>query len=197
MRGSADSPKVTGRRALRGLLRSERGFTLTELLVVMAIMGLVIGSLSTLFVSGLRRPRSSSTCARRRSRRPGLALDMMRREMHNACQATVGGGGTTVTLKTLAVPNDAWHCAVTSSTWCVVGSGSRYALYRKAGATCNASGVRRADYVTANTVFSVVTGSGLLAKIAIDMPVNVKPTMPRLSYRLQDQITLRNSQGRG
>lgn len=161
----------------------------------MAIMGLVIGSLSTLIVSGSSAEveLDQRTQAQQEAR---LALDLMRREMHNSCQATVGGGGTTVTLRTLAVPNDAWDCSVSASTWCLVGSGSRYALYRMAGATCNASGVRRADYVTSSAVFSTVTGPGLLPKIGIDLQVNVKPTVPRLSYRLQDAITLRNAQGR-
>ena len=115
-----------------------------------------------------------------------VALDTFRTEVHNACDATVSGA--TVTLKRQA----GYTCTVTSSTWCVLGTAPRFALYRQPGASCSTAGVKWADYVTSNAVFGVVAGAGLLKKVSVNLPVNRKPSVPRLQYRLQDAIVLRN-----
>jgi len=187
---------------LRLSARDERGFTLTEMLVTMAIMGVVITAVATLFTSGSKAEAdlnfrfASQTEAR-------LALDTMRREIHNACSATVSGASASVTD-----PNGAWTryptvalqtldsghtCTVTSASWCTVGT----SLYRQSGATaCTASSARRAQYLTSGTIFKVATGSNLLPTVGIDMTVNLKPTAPNFEYRIWDDIGLRNG-GRG
>jgi prepilin-type N-terminal cleavage/methylation domain-containing protein len=175
---------------LRGSARDERGFTLSEMVVTMAIMGVVIAAVATLFTSGtsasvdLNLRFASQSDAR-------LALDTFRREVHNACDATVSGG-TSVTLKTLT---SSYACTTNSSTWCTSGSGSRYGLYRKVGASCNATGVLRADYLTGASIFTVTApaaGTYVLKQVGIDMTVNQKPSISRLGYRIQDSIALRN-----
>ena len=175
---------------LRPLAREERGFTLSEMIVTMAIMGIVITAVATLFTSGtnasvdLNLRFASQSEAR-------LALDTFRREVHNACDATVSGG-TSVTLKTLT---SSYTCTTNSATWCTSGSGSRYGLYRQTGATCSSAGVRRADYLTGASIFSVTApaaGTYLLKKVGIDMTVNRKPSIARLGYRIQDSIAIRN-----
>ena len=81
-----------------------------------------------------------------------------------------------------------------SLTWCTVASGSHWSLYRKAAATCDASGVRWADYVTAASVFSVFAQSPTsLGKVAVDLPVNTRPWSRLDGFELQDTIVLRNS----
>ncbi len=175
---------------LRRLTRDERGFTLSEMIVTMAIMGVVIAAVATLFTSGtnasvdLNLRFASQSEAR-------LALDTFRREVHNACDATVSGG-TSVTLKTLT---SSYACTTSSATWCTSGSGSRYGLYRQVGATCSSAGVRRADYLTGASIFSVTApaaGTYVLKKVGIDMTVNQKPSVSRLGYRIQDAIAIRN-----
>ena len=175
---------------LSGLRLDERGFTLSEMIVTMAIMGVVIGAVATLFTSGTSASVDLDLrfAAQSEAR---VALDTFRREVHNACDATVSGGSS-VTLKTLT---SGYACTTNSSTWCTSGSGSRYGLYRKAGATCNAAGSPRADYLIGASIFTVTTpaaGTYLLKKVGIDMTVNQKPSIARLGYRVQDSIALRN-----
>ena len=192
---------------LRLPAREERGLTLVEMVVTMAIMGVVIGAVGMLFTSGskaevdLNFRFASQTEAR-------LALDTFRREVHNACSATVSGtsasvtdpGGTArtrypkVALKTL---DSGFACSVDSASWCTVGSGSSYSLYRQSGGTtCSSSSTRRAQYLTSGTIFMVTTATNLLPKVGVDMTVNRKPAVTRLKYRIHDDIALRNG-GRG
>ncbi len=170
--------------------REEAGFTLSEMVVAMAIMGIVIGAVATLFTSGtkasvdLNLRFASQSDAR-------LALDLFRREVHNACDATVSGG-TSVTLKTLS---SSYVCTTTSATWCTSGSGTRYGLYRQAGGSCSSSGALKADYLTGGSIFSVTapsTGTYVLKKVGIDMTINQRPAVSRLAYRIQDAIAIRN-----
>jgi len=175
------------RRRLRQISRDERGFTLTELTVTMAIMGIVIAAVVTLFTSGSNAEVELNLRFQSQSE-ARLALDSFRREVHNACSATVTGG-TTVQLKTLT---STYACSTASATWCTSGSGTRYKLYRQTGATCSSSGVLKADYLTGSSVFAVATATNLLPKVSIDLTVNRKPSVSRLAYRLQDSIALRN-----
>jgi Tfp pilus assembly protein PilW len=178
--------------AARRLRRCERGITMTELTVSMAVMSIVVAGLVTLFTAGanseaqLNLRFQSQTDAR-------TALEAFRRDVHNACSATVVGG-TRVTLYTLNTAAASYPCTVVSASWCTSGTGTRYGLYRSGGsATCSSGNERRADYVTGGSIFAVQTGSGELPKVTIDMTVNREPYTPRLAYRLDDAISLRNA----
>jgi prepilin-type N-terminal cleavage/methylation domain-containing protein len=177
--------------ARHGLVRDERGFTLIELIVAMTILLTVVSALAALFTSG-SQAEANLNLRFRAQMQARLALDTFRQELHNACQASVSGGGTTVQLKTLTA---SYLCSTVSSTWCTVGSGSRYALYRKAGSSCDATGVQWADYITSagGQLFSIPAAvNGLLPKVSVDITVNWQPATPRLAYELQDAIVLRN-----
>jgi len=169
--------------------------TLTELLTSMAIMLIIITSLATVFVTGsnaevdLRNRFAAQTDAR-------LALDKLRREIHNACSASVSSpSGSAYAAVTLYSENGAplYQCNQ-PATWCAVGSGTHYKLYRKAGTTCNATGsVRWADFVTTNAVFSLTAATaGKLPTVGVDIPVDTDPTDTSRRYRLQDSIAVRN-----
>ncbi len=179
-------------RVLRGVRSCERGTTLSELIVSMAVMGILMTALVMLFTSGTRIEAQlnfqfqSQTEAR-------VALDTMRRDIHNACAATVTGS-TQVTLLTVDAADASYPCTVTSVTWCTAGNGSRYGLYRAPGAsTCSTADALRADYLTGGAVFSIVTAAGELPKVGVDLTVNRQPTIARLHYRLDDEIALRNA----
>jgi prepilin-type N-terminal cleavage/methylation domain-containing protein len=169
-------------------LAREDGYTLIELLIVLMILASVVGSLTTLFVhaSNAELDLNNRFQAQQNAR---LALDKLRREGHCASQASVASSSSvTLTLGSYCPTGNG------SVTWCTVGSGTRYALYRKAGGTCNATGVRWADYLTTGAVFAYTAQSTTsLAKLRVDFPINVKPKKSVDSYELVDEIALRNS----
>lgn len=178
---------------LRPLRRDQRGVTLVEQLVTLSILGLVVGALVTLFVSG-SKAEFDLNLRYRAQQQARVALNVFRSEVHNACQASVSSG-TSVTLTQVDTAIASFPCSITSSTWCTSGSGSRYAVYRVSGAgACSAAtGIKRADYLTAGSVFSTISASGLLPKVGLDMTVNINPSVSRLKYRLQDAIVVRNA----
>ena len=170
-------------------MRDERGYTLVEMLTVLVIFGTVMSALLVLLVQGtgaevdLNNRFQAQQAAR-------VALDKIRREAHCATAVTVSSASSV----TLSLPS---YCPTGngSVTWCTVSLGSsRYGLYRKAGATCDSTGVRWADDLTTANVFAYAAQSTTsLAKLSVDFPVNVKPSRTVDTYELKDDIVLRNS----
>jgi Tfp pilus assembly protein PilW len=198
--GVADDESVIVRPILSALRRrlahDERGISLIELLTSMAIMLIVISTLAGVFVSGsnaeidLRNRFEAQSNAR-------LALDKFRREVHNACLAAPSGAAgsryTSVTL-TFEQPTTPFACSI-QTTWCAVGTAAPIQLYRKAGATCDGTGVKWADYLTTNELFAVTAASaGTLPKVGINLSVDTKPSDTKRRYHLQDDIAIRNYQ---
>lgn len=191
-------------------LRSERGYTLVEMLTVLVIMTVVMSGLTTLFVqaSNAEQDMSNRFQAQVTAR---LALDTLRREVHCANVATPLGSSSsvTITLPTWNNPDGTQsHCRTGSGsvTWCTRSVATdRYALYRVAGTTCT-GGVMWADYLVASSgapacgspsalcIFNYSAQSlSSLAKLHVDLPVNVKPSKTVDLYELADDIVLRNS----
>jgi len=178
------------------LPRGERGYTLVEMLTVIAILGVVLTGITTLFIQG-------STAQLDMNRRfeqqqaTRVALDKIRREIHCASEAeTVGGTGAAAHVR-LKLPS---HCptagGVTSTvSWCTVSvASSRYALYRKVGTACDNAGVRWADYLTVASAFDFQTQSTTqLARLRVAFSSDAKPTDATPAYTLCDVIVLRNS----
>jgi len=170
-------------------VRDERGYTLIEMLTVLVIFGTVMSALMVLLVqgTGAEVDMNNRFQAQQSAR---LALDKIRREAHCATAVTVSSASSV----TLNLPS---YCPTGngSVTWCTVSLGtSRYGLYRKAGATCDATGVRWADRLTSANVFSYAAQSSTsLAKLSVDFPINVKPSRTVDLYELKDDIVLRNS----
>ena len=170
-------------------MRGERGYTLVEMLTVLVIFGTVMGALLTLLVQGSNAELDMNNRfqAQQDAR---LALDKLRREAHCASAVTVSSASSV----TLSLPS---YCPTGngSVTWCTSSLGpSRYGLFRKTGASCNATGVRWADHLTSVNVFSYAAQSPTsLAKLSVDFPINVKPSRTVGLYELKDDIVLRNS----
>ena len=122
-----------------------------------------------------------------------LGLDMMRREIHCAISVSPTGASSSVTL---SIPSTCpTSGGSTSITWCTVANGAnRWGLWRYPGASCSGTGKRWADYLTASSIFVYTPQTpDKLAFLNVRLPVNVKPSEPRLLYNLQDDIVLRNS----
>jgi prepilin-type N-terminal cleavage/methylation domain-containing protein len=174
-------------------LADSGGFTLAEMLVVLAILGIVLAGLTQLFVSA--NNTATDVTARFQAQQNGrLALDALRRELHCASALTLAGGGTsaTVTLGSycLGAPSGGGNV-----TWCTVGSGQRFALWRYVGSSCSGTGVEKADYLTRSQVFTNYSssGGGNKAKLSIDLSVDTNPARVGGLYDLQDNIVLRNT----
>jgi prepilin-type N-terminal cleavage/methylation domain-containing protein len=170
-------------------MRDERGYTLVEMLTVLVIFSTVMAALLTLLVQGTNAELDMNNRfqAQQDAR---LALDKLRREAHCASAVTVSSPSSV----TLSLPS---YCPTGngSVTWCTSSVGSsRYGLFRKTGAACDATGVRWADHLTSANVFSYAAQSPTsLAKLSVDFPIDLKPSRTVDLYELKDDIVLRNS----
>ena len=178
-------------------LRGERGYTLIEMLTVVSILGVILTGLTALFVQGsnaqldMNRRFESQERAR-------LALDKMRREIHCSQGATTTPVNTLTAAVTLNLPSQcptAVGGAQTNVTWCTVSVATgRWALYRKVGTTCDSTGTRWADHVTASTIFQYqAAGTTTKGRLYVNIPIDLKTTDTARGYVLCDQITLRNT----
>jgi len=189
-------------------LRGEGGYSLVEMLVVLVIMGIVTSSLTTLFVTASNSELDMNN--RFRAQQDArLALDKFRREVHCASGVTLGSAGspsgpltaTSVTIRfpsackaSTAAPLCSGSTTLSCVTWCTQGSGTRFGLYRVNGESCT-GGTKYADYLTLPNDFNytaAAAGSGLLPKVNVDFPVNVKPAKTMEAYELKDDVVLRN-----
>jgi prepilin-type N-terminal cleavage/methylation domain-containing protein len=179
-------------------LRETGGYTLVEMLTVVAIMGVVLTGITTLFVQGSNAEVDMN--GRFQSQQEArLAVDRIRRDAHCASSVALSGasavrnGVTYYPTMTQTLPS---ACG-TTVTWCTVSvgaAGNRFRLYRQSGATCGTSGLRLADYLIAGTVFAYTAQSSqTLARLTVDIPVNRRPAKSQETYELKTDIALRNS----
>jgi len=159
------------------------------MLTVMVIMSVVFSGITSVFVAGSKAQNEQDRRfqAQLNTR---VALDKIRKDIHCATDVTPFATNS-VTIK---LPSG---CGGDVS-WCTVavsGYTNRYALYRQSGASCGASGLKFADYLTTANVFPAfahVTGCGCLASLQVDFPVSIKGSTIG-QYELTDTIYLRNS----
>jgi len=181
---------------VRARLAAERGYSLIEMITVMAILSVVLGGLTALFVQGSNAELDMNRRfqAQQESR---VALDKLRREIHcarDAATTPTTGAASKVTLTLPGQCPSAVGGAETSVSWCTLAFGTRYRLYRKVGSACDTAGVRWADYMTQADIFQFqASGTDTLARLKVVIPIDVKPGDAVPAYALCDQIVLRNS----
>ena len=174
-------------RALR--LRKDGGYSLVEMLVVMVIMSIVFAGVTAVFVAG-SKAQADQDRRFQAQLSTRIALDKIRRDIH--CANDVNPYATnSVTLKITG-------CSGGDISWCTIavsGYTNRYALYRKPGTSCAASGgTLIADYLTTASAFPAFTHTtGSLAALQVDFIVSVTSSTTVDSYDLGDTIYLRNS----
>lgn len=180
----------------RPSLRSDSGYSLVELLTVLAIFSVVLGGLTALFVQGSNAELDMNRRfeAQQEAR---VALDKLRREIHCARVAATTpatGAAPTVTLTLPGQCPSAVGDVETAVSWCTQAAGGHYALYRKVGSSCDTSGVKWADHVTQANVFQFQPSDPTtLARLRVNIPIDVKTGDATPAYALCDQIVLRNS----
>ncbi len=178
-------------------LGGESGYSLIEALVVMVIMTTVMGAITSLFVAGadseldMNRRFQAQQTAR-------LALDKIRREIHCANVAVTSPTTGAATSVKLTLPSQC-KAGTGDISWCTVSvSTNRFALYRKLGATCNATGTKWADYLTSGSLFEYAPQrTTSLARLQVKFPVDMNLRDSQPAYSLCDQIVLRNSDRTG
>ena len=184
-------------RACLRRLRDERGFTLVELLTVMALLSIVMAGVVVLDISGVRT-QTNLTSKFNAQTMLRTGLDRIRTDMHLACSETA----QSATSVTLSLPPSASSTTCDGTnlvTWCTSGSSSRYGLYRipSAAATCT-NGQKLADYLTSGSIFTYYgpntpASSYSLARIHLDITANATPTNSNLAYHVVDDVSFGNS----
>ena len=196
---------------VRARLGDERAVTLTEVLVVMAILVVILGGMTTLFVAA-GHSQGDQTNRARAQQEIRLALDSLRREIHCAANidGTVPGSSIEITLGDYC---PTYSAAQPSVLWCTktLIAGERYVLLRYAfsGAlpspfVCGdtiigGSQVPRADSLIFANVFETYTppdtppGSRNLGKLKVVLSGDLTPTDTNQRYTLEDEIALRNT----
>lgn len=171
--------------------RGEAGYSLVEMITVMAIMSIVFAGITDVFIAG-SKAQADQDRRFQAQLSTRLAMDKIRKDIHCATDVTPYA----VNSVTLKIPSG---CGGDVS-WCtaaVSGYTNRHALYRQAGTSCSAAtGIQIADYLTngnAFPAFAHTTGCGCLASLEVDFAVSVQGDN-RGAYELKDTIYLRNSE---
>ena len=175
---------MTRQRILQRLGR-EAGYTLIEVLLVCAILGTVLASLSVLFLSA----SSSQIDMNRRFRAQQdarVAVDKMRREIHCSDQISPSGVSAAITVRLPAQCPSAGG-ALTNVTYDVVGSGQRFQLRRDT--------IVLADFISEQNAFSYTApvAATSLGRLRLTLPINTTPTNTGKEWRLVADIVLRNT----
>jgi prepilin-type N-terminal cleavage/methylation domain-containing protein len=188
-------------------LAGERGYTLSELLVVLAILGIVLAALTQLFVSA-STAQVDMTRRFEAQQQMRLALDKLRREIHCANKVVAAPPTSSIVITLGAYCPTNGTGAPVEVTWCTKDKsgtvppnptpavGEPYSLWRHIGNACTGTGRKEADYLTIHDVFKPTgtpTPPGNLPTLRVELPVDVKPQDAKQRYTLNDDIVLRNA----
>lgn len=178
--------------------RSQSGYSLIELIVVLTIFLTILTALTSLFVSGAKTELDANKRfqAQQHAR---LALDKLRRELHCSNGITALDGSAlpappaTSSAIRVSLPG---HCPGAGGTpvyvnYEIVAAGAqRYELRRTVGSTTTPI----ADYLTSANAFQYTAQSTAnRAILHVELPVNINPNEGWNDWALADDIVLRNT----
>jgi prepilin-type N-terminal cleavage/methylation domain-containing protein len=197
------------------VIGAEDGYSLIELIIVMAILSVIVGGIVSVLASGINA-NADQTRRYQAQQDARVSLVRMTREIHSACTISSPNTYNTWTNSvTVYFPSDNCASGTHSVTWCTKASGSVYALYRGIGTTCTAATAKYAAFVTASNIFvylppnshlatatslgggtgvgSIATIDGAFALPRLHVAFTVDPNpRKRDRYTLIDDITFRN-----
>jgi Tfp pilus assembly protein PilW len=178
---------------IRRLRTDRRGYTLVELIVVLAIFMTVVTALVSLFTSGAKAELDMNRRfeAQQNAR---LALDRLRRELHcaNGITATPNTAVSSITVSLPSQCPSSGGSSISVVYDASLVSADRYEIRRTVGGAT----VPIADYVTTSggNVFTYTPASpSSRALLHVDFDVNVNPNEGWKTWRLVDDIVLRNT----
>jgi prepilin-type N-terminal cleavage/methylation domain-containing protein len=178
--------------------RGQSGYSLIELIVVLAIFLTIVTALTSLFASGSKAELDANKRfqAQQNAR---LALDKLRRELHCSNGITALDGSAlpappaTATAIRVSLPG---HCPGAGGTpifvnYQMVSTGTqRYELTRTVGSNTTTI----ADYLTVANAFQYTAQSAAnRAILHVELPVNINPNEGWNDWALADDIVLRNT----
>jgi type II secretory pathway pseudopilin PulG len=199
-------------------LRSERGYSMVELIMVCALLSIVLASVTIIMVNGTRTQFDLNARFQAQSS-ARLALAEFRGDAHNACASLVNPAQTQVTFSVPVIdftpnpdvqPTPTTQCGRTDAganlkkvIWCVLTSPTnttKYALYRSITSTCTATSKFEVDNMVTTLPGFTNWFSAQPTTIAyqnrptvtIDIPVSLKSGVTGKPYDLKQAVTLRN-----
>jgi prepilin-type N-terminal cleavage/methylation domain-containing protein len=191
------------RTAAKTIRPGEDGHTLVELIVVMAILGIVLSGLAAIFVSGSSAEAQLNNRFRAQQE-ARAALDRIRGDIHCASRAQALAINTYPALRL-----DVTSCSPTTTYdyWCAVSASTtpvRYQLWRVSStaapttSTCTSTDTSRvlvASSLVSSAAFTTnATPLNGLQTVAVDFKVSGNGTSnTKELYELTDAIVARNS----
>jgi prepilin-type N-terminal cleavage/methylation domain-containing protein len=179
---------------------SEKGYSLVELLVTMVILSVVVGGLTTVFISGSSaQVRLNERFQSQQNAR--MALDRLRVDIHCASAAQAQ---TINTYPGIKLNESSCYPTTPTVSYCVIQTSSnplRYALVRATGTgatDCTASDTTRVQVAESLTSTNVFTTAPIpqysLQTVGIDIKVGADAASTTTNaYELTDSIVARNS----
>jgi prepilin-type N-terminal cleavage/methylation domain-containing protein len=166
------------RERVRTAAAAQDGFTLAEMLVVLAILGVVLAGV-TVLLTGALNSQSDQTNRTQAQQDARLGLDRMRREIRCASDITTGSGypasAVTITLGSWC-PTAA---GATTVTWCTkdkngvtppAAGAQPYTLWRYTGSACTGTGTKWASDLVDKTDAPAITAGRIFDAARLPAP---------------------------
>jgi prepilin-type N-terminal cleavage/methylation domain-containing protein len=171
--------------------RESGGFTLMELIVAMAILLIIMASLTTLMVSATRAQTNLDTRFQAQEANR-LAMSKLEGDLHCASAVSPTSGATSTIVLTLPTTCTSGSGSI---TWCTKANGSTYVLWRIPSSTCTTTVSGAAKWASALSAANIFTPDATThagAPVFPDVAVTMTTISGSNSYRLMNTIYLRN-----